>query len=104
MEACVNCGSNNTKILNETFGRWLCLTCGHNWYHISSYTMCTGSSNLNIKPSAETIFFKIEKTDTHNAYDEKTKKYAIVHDGLYTVKKYYKAGDVIDDPISVERK
>ena len=63
-------------------------------------------------PAEQCIFFQSGKTDSHAAFDAKTKYYTIVQDGeyIYTYskvsmhKKAFKAGDVIYDPYMVMSK
>jgi len=53
----------------------------------------------------ETIHFqKNNNLDTHAAYDPVADKYTIVVDGIYTIVKFFKAGDVIDAPMLVTNK
>lgn len=51
---------------------------------------------------SETVYFqKNSNLDTHAAYDGNTNKYTIGADGIYTIVKFFKAGDVIDNPMLV---
>ena len=55
-------------------------------------------------PVTETVEFRIAKIrDTHGSFDVIGKIYTIPVDGTYVIEKTYKAGDVIEDPISVRR-
>jgi hypothetical protein len=66
-------------------------TCDHSGVEITSD-----------KSTTELVHFQLGAIrDSHAAYDLKTKNYTIVQDGLYTVQKFYRAGDVIESPILV---
>ncbi len=48
--------------------------------------------------TSETVYFDNTFKDTHSAFDKDKKIYTIVRSGFYFVKKYYNAGEIIDNP------
>ena len=39
--------------------------------------------------------------DTHGTFNKENKEYTILEDGVYTVIKYFRAGETIKDPLLV---